>query len=88
MCDKIANTHSSTMQFVPECYKTQEMRDKDFNKHFIGFFYIFDQWKTQEIRDKSISDYPFFKRLNKSVMKLLMIVYSCIKICPWLVCYK
>ena len=43
MCDKIANTHSSTMQFVPECYKTQEMRDKDFNKHFIGFFYIFDQ---------------------------------------------
>ena len=25
MCDKAVNTHPSTMQFVPECYKTQEM---------------------------------------------------------------
>ena len=25
MCDKVVSTHSSTIQFVPECYKTQKM---------------------------------------------------------------
>ena len=31
MCDKAVNTHPSTIQFVPECYKTQEMFDKAVN---------------------------------------------------------
>ena len=37
MCDKAVNTHLSTIQFVPECYKTQEMYHKDVN----GFFFYF-----------------------------------------------
>ena len=28
MCDKAVNTHLSAIQFIPECYKTQEMCDK------------------------------------------------------------
>ena len=38
MRDKVVNTHSSTIQFVPECYKTQKMCEKAFNKCFLGFF--------------------------------------------------
>ena len=35
MCDKVVNTHSSTMQFVPEFHKTQEMCDKAVNRCFL-----------------------------------------------------
>ena len=28
MCDKAVNTSPYAMQFVPECYKTQEICDK------------------------------------------------------------
>ena len=42
MYDKAANTHSSTIQFVPEYYKTQEMCDEAFNKCFLAFIYILD----------------------------------------------
>ena len=49
MCDKAVNTHSSTTQFVPECYKTQEICYKANNKFFVAFFYILDQYKTQKI---------------------------------------
>ena len=42
MCDKVVNTHSSTIQFAPVCYKTQEMCDKAFNKSFLAFIYIPD----------------------------------------------
>ena len=37
MCDKAANTYSAT-QFVPECYKTQEMCDKAVNRRFCVWF--------------------------------------------------
>ena len=36
--DKVVNTHSSTIEFVPECYKTQKLCDKAFNKCFLAFF--------------------------------------------------
>ena len=62
VCDKDVSTHSSTTQFVPECYKTQEMCDKAFNKRFLVFIYIPDQYKAQEmccIFDRVISQDPF-----------------------------
>ena len=31
MCDKTINAHYSTIHFVPECYKTQEICDEAFN---------------------------------------------------------
>ena len=82
-CGKAFNTLSSTVQFIPECYKAQEMYDKVFNKSILAFIYIPDQYKTQEMRDSIISEDPFSIRyipyqyktqqLNKCVMKLLMI---------------
>ena len=62
MCDKIVNTHSSAMQFVPECIMTQQMCDKAFNKSFLALFYVPDQYKTQEICNSIISDDPFSVR--------------------------
>ena len=68
MCEKVVNTHSSKIQFVPECYKTGKICDKAFNKSFLAFFlflidiklkkcvteYVPDQYKIQEISDKAV----------------------------------
>ena len=54
MCDKVVNTHSSTLQFVAECYKTQKMC-----KSFLALFYIPDWYKTQEMCGRIIFNYPF-----------------------------
>ena len=35
MCHKSVDTHLSTIQFVPKCYKNQEMRYKAVNKFFL-----------------------------------------------------
>ena len=56
MWDKVDNTHSSTIQSVPEYYKTQKMCDKAFNKSFLAYFYILDEYKTQQISDKAVDD--------------------------------
>ena len=59
ICDKDVDTHPSTIQFIPECYKTQEMC---YLKQLIDFF-VFDsipgQYKIQEICDIVVSLYPF-----------------------------
>ena len=43
MCDKAVNTDSSTIKFVPECSKTQEMCNKAFNKCLLALIYIPDR---------------------------------------------
>ena len=40
MCDKVVNTHYSTIKFAPECCKSIKMCDKAFNKCFTSFFLI------------------------------------------------
>ena len=42
ICDKAVNTYPSTIQFVSDCYKTQEMCDETFNKYFIEFIDVPD----------------------------------------------
>ena len=59
MCDKTVNTHLCTIQFVPECYKSQEICDKAVNKCFFEFDSIPDGSKTQEICDRVVSEDPF-----------------------------
>ena len=46
MCDKAVDTHPSTIKFVPECYKTQELCHKVDNRCFFVFGSIPDQYKT------------------------------------------
>ena len=35
MLDKAVNTYPSTIEFVPECYKTQEMSNKAVKRCFL-----------------------------------------------------
>ena len=58
MCHEAVDTHPSTIQFVPECYKTQEMCDKAVNRCFLVFDSIPGQYKTQEIYYIVASLYP------------------------------
>ena len=60
MCDKPVNTYHSTIQFVLDCCKTQEMCDKAVNKYFFfAFAYILDWYKTQEMCGRVILEDPF-----------------------------
>ena len=38
--DTAVNSYHSTIQFVPDCYKTHEMCDKAINRCFLIFIYI------------------------------------------------
>ena len=40
MCDKDVSIYPSTIKFVPECYKTQEMCDKAVNRCFLYLIQI------------------------------------------------
>ena len=39
MCDKAVNTCHFTIQFVRECCKTQELRDKAINKYYFELYF-------------------------------------------------
>ena len=41
MCDKAVNTYHSTIQFVPDCYNTQEMCDEAVSRWFFLHLFIF-----------------------------------------------
>ena len=47
MCDKAVDTHPSTIQFVPECYKIPKMCYKAVHRFFV-FDSIPDQYETQK----------------------------------------
>ena len=47
MWDKDVNTYDCTVKFFPDCYKTQQMRDKAVNRCFLAFTYIRDWYKTE-----------------------------------------
>ena len=93
MCDNVVNTHSSTVKFVAECYKTQNLCGKAFNKCFLVLFYILDQYKTQEMYKKVISElFPIFQkdmfliniRLNECVQRSAgWCVCVCVCVCVW-----
>ena len=64
MCDKAVNNYPSTIEFVPECYKTQKMCDEAVNKCLFVFNCIPDQCKTQEMCGEAV-DYSL------AVLKLI-----------------
>ena len=59
MCNKAVNTYDSTIQFVSDCYKSQEVCDKASSRCFLAFVFILDRYKTQEIFDRVFSDDSF-----------------------------
>ena len=58
MCDKDVNTYHSAIQFLRDCYNTQEMCDKAVKRCFLAFIYIPDRHKTQERCDEAVDDFP------------------------------
>ena len=61
MCDKAVNTYPSTVQFVPECYKTQERCNKAINRCFFVFNLILGRYKIQKLSYRVDSEDPFLK---------------------------
>ena len=59
MCDKVANTYPSTIEYVPDRFKTQEMCDKAVDKCHFVFDSVPDQFKTLKMCNKIVSDDPF-----------------------------
>ena len=57
MFDKAVNTNPSTIEFVLECYKTQEMCYKAVHRCYLVFDSIPDQYNTQETCDTVASLY-------------------------------
>ena len=51
MCHKAANRHPTTIKYVTECYKDQEICHKVVDRCFLVLDSILDQYKTQEICD-------------------------------------
>ena len=42
MCDKAVDTYHSTIKFVPECHKTQEMCDKAVDTFLYFIIFLID----------------------------------------------
>ena len=38
MCNKAVDNYPHALEFVPDSYKTQKIRDKDLNVSFLEFF--------------------------------------------------
>ena len=56
MCEKAVNIYDSTIQFVPDCYKTQKMCDKVICEDPFMLVKDPDRYKTQGTCDKVVDD--------------------------------
>ena len=52
MCDEAVDRYPSTMKYVPDWFKTQEMSDIAIDKCLSVLDSVSDQYKTQEMCDK------------------------------------
>ena len=64
MCNKSGDTYPPVIQFVPQCYKTQEMCDKFVSEDSFMPKYYLDGYKTQEMGDKSVDVDAFLSTLK------------------------
>ena len=54
MCKKTVNNYPSTIKYVPDRYKTQEICDKAVDDNNSTIKYVPDQYKAQEMCDKAV----------------------------------
>ena len=57
MCDKAVGDNPSTIKYVLDQYKTQEMYDKAVDDNSSSMKYVPDQYNTQEMCDKAVDDH-------------------------------
>ena len=74
MCDKAVDTYPSTIEHVPDQFKTQKMCDKDVDKYHFVFDSVPDQFNTEEMFNKIVSDDPFKLKYCQDRYKMFMIV--------------
>ena len=55
MCNKAVRNYHYALEFVPECYKTQEMCDKVVNPHSSTMHFVNECYKSQETCDKAFN---------------------------------
>ena len=59
MYDKTVDTHPSTIQSVPECYKTHSTYYEGVHRCLFIFVSFPDQYESQKLCDLAVSFYPF-----------------------------
>ena len=57
MCGEVADYYPSTIQFVPECYKSQEMFNKFVNTCFFPSDSVPERYKAQKLCDEFVPDW-------------------------------
>ena len=62
MCNQYVDIHVDALRYVPESFKTQEMRDKAVDNCPFVFDSIPNWLKTQKICDKGFSEDLFMQR--------------------------
>ena len=55
MCNKAVDDYSHTLEFVPECYKTQKMCDKPVNTYPSTIKLVSECFVTQGMYDKAVN---------------------------------
>lgn len=57
MCGEVADYYPFTMQFAPECYKSQEMFNKFVNTCFFPSDSVPERYKAQKLCDEFVPDW-------------------------------
>ena len=56
-CDKAICNYVHTSEFVPNCYKTQQMCERVVSKNRFMLIQCPNRYKTQKMRDKAVDNY-------------------------------
>ena len=83
MCDKAVNTHSSTIEYVPDQFKTQEKFDKIISDDPFKLKFCYLKYKSQDICNKAVDDFlpavkfvPDWFVTSKVIKNLLTAIYA------------
>ena len=79
MCNRVVDNYPDALHFVPECYKTQNMRDKVGDTYLCTIKFVSKFYKTQEMCNKAVNRYFLYLilfligiKLKKCVTELFL----------------
>ena len=55
MCSKVVNTYPHALEFVPECYKAQQMCDTNIDSYVSTIKFVPKSFMTQKMCDKVVN---------------------------------
>ena len=85
MCNRVVNNYAAALEFVPDCYKTQKIRDKAVDIYSSSVIkFVPEYYKTQKMCDKAVYTCPLYFilflvniRRTKCVIKLFPKIILC-----------